>query len=251
MREPETPTLEELTRAERVLCVQPHYDDNDIAAGGTIALLANTNVEVVYLTVTDDLAGVLDPNLPDEEAVQQLKEEARQAGKIIGVKDHLWLNHPDAGSYAYQTMRRSVLQSIRKLRPNFIFTCDPWLHYEAHQDHILTGMAVAEASLFYNLPRIPSDPETDSGYDPYALRGVLFYWTNHPNLKVDVSRFMQKKSQALNCYRTQFSPEDLVALQETVRDDNHRTGESMSCEFAEEFKIVVPDQLHINTRTWR
>ena len=37
---------EEILRGERVLCVQPHYDDNDIAAGGTFALLADAGIGV-------------------------------------------------------------------------------------------------------------------------------------------------------------------------------------------------------------
>ena len=50
----------DLLRARRLLCVQPHYDDNDIGAGGTIARLADAGAEVHYLTVTDDVVGVLD-----------------------------------------------------------------------------------------------------------------------------------------------------------------------------------------------
>ncbi|MCC6956023.1 MAG: PIG-L family deacetylase, partial [Anaerolineales bacterium] len=50
--------IPDLFSARRVLCVQPHYDDNDIAAGGTIARLKSAGAEVVYLTVTDDLMGV-------------------------------------------------------------------------------------------------------------------------------------------------------------------------------------------------
>ena len=50
--------IPDLAGAQRILCVQPHYDDNDIAAGGTVAALAEAGVEVFYLTVTDDLVGV-------------------------------------------------------------------------------------------------------------------------------------------------------------------------------------------------
>ena len=34
------PRIPDLRQARRLLCVQPHYDDNDIGAGGTIAALA-------------------------------------------------------------------------------------------------------------------------------------------------------------------------------------------------------------------
>ena len=31
----------DLSGARRLLCIQPHYDDNDLGAGGTIAALAH------------------------------------------------------------------------------------------------------------------------------------------------------------------------------------------------------------------
>ena len=64
--------IPDLKQARRVLCVQPHYDDNDIGAGGTIASLAAAGADVWYLTATDDLVGVLDASLSDEEARRRL-----------------------------------------------------------------------------------------------------------------------------------------------------------------------------------
>ena len=76
---------EEILRAERVLCVQPHYDDNDIAAGGAFARMADAGIEVHYLTVTDNIAGVLDPNLSDADVLAQTRDEQDEAGHEIGV----------------------------------------------------------------------------------------------------------------------------------------------------------------------
>ncbi|MFC4411785.1 PIG-L deacetylase family protein [Chungangia koreensis] len=39
---------------KRALFIQPHPDDNDISAGGTVAKLVNSGTEVHYLTITDD-----------------------------------------------------------------------------------------------------------------------------------------------------------------------------------------------------
>ena len=52
---------------------------NDLGAGGTVARLRAAGCRVAYLTVTDDLLGVLDPDLPDAEArkVAALQTEQR------------------------------------------------------------------------------------------------------------------------------------------------------------------------------
>ena len=71
--------IPEVREAARVLAVQPHYDDNDIGAGGTLAALREAGAELSYLTVTDDLLGVLDPELSDTEARRRLRAEQEEA----------------------------------------------------------------------------------------------------------------------------------------------------------------------------
>ena len=56
----------DIRAARRILCIQPHYDDNDIGAGGTLALLQQGGAELFYLTVTNDLMGVVDETLCDD-----------------------------------------------------------------------------------------------------------------------------------------------------------------------------------------
>ena len=239
-----SPTLDDLTRARRILCIQPHYDDNDICAGGTLAALHSGGAELIYLTVTDDLMGVLDPTLSDEQAAAQLKAEQLAAGEIIGVGRQMWLGYPDAGDFDYFELRRQVIRLIRQLRPDFIFTCDPWLPYEAHRDHIRTGAAVAEAAILYNLPRIHSDPQVDAAYQPYDLGGVAFYMTHAPNLTLDIRLQRHKKQAALRCYQAQFSPQELDNLLATLDELERQAG-------GEPLKLLAPPQLHIYPPAWR
>ena len=73
--------------AKRVLCIQPHYDDNDIAAAGILTQLAKNGAELFYLTATNDLMGVVDSSLSDQAAAETLKRDQFSAAKIVGVKD--------------------------------------------------------------------------------------------------------------------------------------------------------------------
>lgn len=246
-----SPTLQDLRGSRRILCVQPHYDDNDIGAGGTFAALQDAGIEMVYLTVTDDLAGVLDPELANEQAAQQLKAEQMAAGAIIGITTQLWLNFPDAGDFSYFDLRRHLVGAIRRLRPDFVFTCDPWLPYEAHQDHIRTGLAAAEAAILYNLPRFHSLPEVDAAYRPYALSGVGFYLTHAPNVIFDITATQLRKHAALDCYRAQFTPQDLDALHSLLKQRESQAGQAGNCTYGEPLKLLLPSQLHLNTQVWR
>jgi N,N'-diacetylchitobiose non-reducing end deacetylase len=232
------PTTNDLVRARRILCIQPHYDDNDICAGGTLAALHAGGAELIYLTVTDDLAGVLDPGLSNEQAAHQLRAEQFAAGEIIGVSQQLWLGFLDAGNFDYFDLRRHVIRYIRLLKPDFVFTCDPWLPYEAHRDHIRTGAAVAEAAILYNLPRIYTDPQVDAAYLPYDLTGVAFYSTNSPNLTFDTLAYRDQKKGAIRCYQAQFSPHEMESLLAEL-------DEMEDAASGEQFKLLAPRHLHL------
>ena len=227
----------DLMTAKRILAVQPHYDDNDIAAGGTLAALVENGVELFYLTVTNDLVGVIDASLSEEAAEEQLKSEQLQAGKIIGVKGQNWLGYPDAGKYDYFDVRKGIIQYIRIIRPDFIFTCDPWMAYEAHNDHILTGRATAEASILFGMTRLKTIPEVDEEFsnNPFDITGVAFYGTSYPNTIFDISQSRIKKHAAIEKYRAQFNESDMQMLlmmldlkeQEFAKDELFSHGEPL------------------------
>lgn len=220
--------------ARRILAVQPHYDDNDISAGGTLASLVENGAKLYYLTVTNDLVGVIDQSLSDEAMTRQLQAEQIQAGEQIGVAEHIWLGYPDAGKYDYFAVRRQIIKHIRRLRPDFIFTCDPWMPYEAHNDHILTGRAAAEAAILFTMMRLETDADIDAAFRPYDLTGVVFYNSAYPNTTVDISQTRQKKHRAIDAYKAQFDPSDMAMLhayvdlkeQEVARDQPYTHGEA-------------------------
>ena len=230
--------------AKRILAIQPHYDDNDIGAGGALAALAAGGAEIDYLTVTDDLVGVLDATLSDEEATAQLRGEQERAGAEIGVRRQHWLGFADAGEYDYYTLRREIIRHIRMLRPDFIFTVDPWLPYEAHGDHLKTGRAATEAMLLYGFPRLATDPEVDRDYQPHTLIGIGLYFTLKPNQIFDISEFRERKHRALDAYRAQFTPESLEQLHRGLDfvERDWAKGEAFS--HGEPLKVLHPGQLH-------
>jgi LmbE family N-acetylglucosaminyl deacetylase len=237
----------DLMTAKRILAVQPHYDDNDIAAGGTLATLAEKGTEITYLTVTDDLIGVINDTLTPEEAAAQLKAEQHMAGKIIGVQGQYWLGFPDAGKYDYFEVRRGIIRHIRMLRPDFIFTCDPWSPYEAHNDHIITGRATAEAAILFGLTRLRATPGVDQAFenDPCELSGVAFYSTSHPNTIFDISATREKKHAAIDKYRAQFSEADMQMLHMALDFKEQEYAKDETFSHGEPLKVLRGFHLHV------
>lgn len=234
-----------LERARRVLCVQPHYDDNDLGAGGTIAGLA-AGAEISYLTVTDDLVGVLDPELSDSEAGERLRADQARAAEPIGVSRHAWLGLPDAGEYDYFELRRGIIEQIRSFRPDWLFSVDPWLPYESHRDHLLVGRAVSEALLLYRQPRLRSDPEVDRAYTPHAIEAIAYYFTRESNLIVDIGATRASKHRAIDAYTTQLSPEALRRLHVGLEAKEREWARDEDFEYGEALRVLRPEHLHVH-----
>lgn len=237
--------------ARKILAVQPHYDDNDIPAGGTFAALAAAGVEIVYLTCSDDLMGVIDDTWSNAEADAHLKNDQKEAAKIIGVKRHYWLGYPDAGEYNYFALRRDIMRVMRIENPDYVATVDPWLAYEAHTDHIIVGKATSEAAILCGLPKIKTDPEVDAAYTPCDIRCVAYYGTQYPNTCFDISATLETKKQAVRCYHAQFQEEELEMLAQYVEYMAREKAKGRGFEFGEMWKVVTPRHLHGYTDTWK
>ncbi len=231
--------------AQRILCVQPHYDDNDIAAAGILTHVARNGAELFYLTATDDLMGVVDHLRSNEETARALKRDQFAAGKIVGVKEQYWLGYPDAGDYNYFDLRRDILKYIRLLKPDFIFAPDAWLTYEGHRDHIQTGLAAAEAVMFAGLKKIASsDPQVDSAYEEHDIRGIALYFTREPNFIADITSTWEEKIGAMRCYEAQFSPEGMEQLVFALDMKSQQVAAGQSFARGEPLKVLHPSALH-------
>jgi LmbE family N-acetylglucosaminyl deacetylase len=237
--------IPDLFSARRILCVQPHYDDNDIAAAGILIQLRRKGAELFYLTATDDLMGVVDGTLSPAEAAAALKQDQLAAGKIVGVQEQHWLGYPDAGSYDYFDLRRDLLKYVRLIRPDFVFSADPWLTYEGHRDHVQTGLATTEAVMFAGLGKMASsDPAVDSAYQGHDIRGMVYYYTREPNYIADINPTWDEKIAALRCYETQFKPDDMEALLMALNLKSRQVAAGTDFELGEPLKVLHPSALH-------
>jgi LmbE family N-acetylglucosaminyl deacetylase len=237
--------IPDIFSARRILCIQPHYDDNDIAAAGILKQLQLNGAEIFYLTVTDDLVGVVDHTLSSAAAIAALKQDQFAAGKIIGVKEQYWLGYPDAGQYDYFAVRCDLLKYIRLLQPDFVFTANPWLTYEGHRDHIQTGLAATEAVMFAGLAKIASsDPAVDSAYRGHDIRGMVYYYTRDPNFIADITSTWGEKIAAVSCYTTQFEPDGMQALLMALDLKSRQITANTGFEYGEPLKVLHPRALH-------
>lgn len=194
------PSLEGI---HKLLCVQPHPDDNEIGMGGIIAVLAAKGCQVDYLTVTDGALGDIGLTDGSRPLAQIRAEEAKTAGMHLGASDFYSLVEPDGSLKDVPALAGKIAEVLRAGGYDAVACPDPWNSYEAHQDHVVTGLAAAQAAINCNLLHYPAGTETA----PIALNAVLFYFTQKPNSFLDITEVFGRKMEAVAMHRSQITPE--------------------------------------------
>lgn len=236
--------IPDLEGAQRLLCIQPHPDDNEVGAGATIAKLAAKGCEVFFLTITDGSKGTSDPSISAKEMQAIRQAEAKAAGELLGVKEQIFLDFIDGEAPAPAELRDPIIEQIRKIRPDFVLTADPWLPYEAHQDHRNVGMAVAEAVLCSgNIHYLQDGPQ------PWEVTALVFHSTTKPNTFINIDGFWERKIEAMRAHKSQFTDQSLQFLGLYFDHKARDYAQGRGCERAEAFKVLPPITLHMSVDT--
>jgi LmbE family N-acetylglucosaminyl deacetylase len=234
---------------KRILCIGPHPDDNEIGAGGTIRGLAERGVEVTFLVVTDGSAGSADPDLQGERLVQLRRAEQAAACSRLGVSAPvIWLDYPDLGGLPPIELRERLILAIRRVKPDFILTVDPWLPYEAHPDHRQTGLAATEAFMLAGLPSV-CPVQCTGGLTPHSVPAIAYYATAAPNQHINVDDTWHAKIASIAAHQSQFPGQILALLTGRLAAKARqaaRYAAGQPCTYAESFKVMTIFQLHMN-----
>lgn len=178
--------IPEIEECKSILCIQPHPDDNEVGAGGTIAKLARLGCKVTYLTVTDGGIGTTNPEISREDVAAVRLKEVEEATSILGVSSLLYLNYKDASYMDEKELCQKIVTVIRDVQPEFVMTVDPFLPYEVHPDHRRVGMAAAEACIFSQFPYFYSSLDNTPCKNPWTIKCAAFYTTAYPNTFINV-----------------------------------------------------------------
>ncbi len=209
------------------LCIQPHPDDNEIGMGGTVAALAAAGCRVCYLTVTNGDKGNKNPNATCEETAAQRHAEALAAGRHLGVSEFYFLDHGDGTINDVPALSDEIGRVIAQVKPDVVFMPDPFLNYECHWDHVVTGRAAANAAV-----HLPMDS------------ALAFYFTAAPNRVVDITDTFEKKFEAIAIHDSQMTPETLALYRVYFGMKGQELAVGKGFALGEGFKVLSPLHCH-------
>jgi len=176
-----------------LLVFGPHPDDLEIGVGGTVAREAAAGKSVGLCDLT---AGELGSNGTPEERIR----EGEAAAKVLGAKWRENLRWPDGGIDGSAEQIRSAVSLIRRHQPKTIVI--PYGD-DRHPDHVDANRALTVAAFKSGLRRY------DTGQPAWKADWVCQYFINDsapPSFVIDVSKYYERKREALACHKSQFTP---------------------------------------------
>ena len=198
------PTINDIKSA---LFIQPHPDDNEIGAGGTMIKLVQKGIPVYGLTVTEGRGG---SNLYSPEELAKIRMiEADESMKITRVKNLGCLGYHDGNPIVHKKLVEDLVKIIREVKPDAIFSVDDKLENELHPVHLEVGKAVREA--FFRSGQAYYPFEDGIKHDTHQCRIIGFYFTEDENNIVDITDEYPQKRKAILAHKSQVN-EQLMAM---------------------------------------
>lgn len=210
------------------LVIAPHPDDAELGVGGTILMLKAEGAKVGVLDLTD--------GEPTPHGTPELRRrETEAATAILGLDWRGNLGLPNRSLQADLESRRLLAGTLRQLRPRCLFA--PYWD-DAHPDHVAASALVDAARFWAKLTK------TDMAGEPHFPQRIIYYLSVHlrlhvrPSFVTDISSHLEKKMQALACYRSQFidgRPTVPPTILDDLRDRARYWGWAIGARFGEPF----------------
>ena len=225
----------------RGMVIMAHPDDAEWTCSGTVAKWCAEGWDVVYVLCTDGSKGSSDPEMTSEQLIKIREREQRDAGKVLGLQDVVFLGYPDAYLEATLELRKDIAREIRRYKPDVVITGSPARdvergYYVSHPDHLAAGEAALSAIFPTARDRLTFPELLEEGLEPHRVREVwIAGGGDNADNYVDVEAYMDTAIKALKAHVSQVDQEN---ADEWFQQGRIRTGAKIGMAYAEGFKRI-------------
>ncbi len=198
-----------------LLVIAAGTDDCLVAVGGTVASLVENGAKAILIRVTNDDKSAW--NLSAEEAALRNRQEAEQAGEILGLEEVISIGYRahELADVPFTTLRDRLILYIRHYRPTALFIPNPYAEYDRVLDHHYAGRAAEDA--WRSAAMDSYVPPFAAGLKPHTTPELYYYappldprrrepegtatFVPQPRT-VDIAAVFSKKLRALQALKT-------------------------------------------------
>jgi LmbE family N-acetylglucosaminyl deacetylase len=222
----------------RALAVYAHPDDPEVSCAGTLARWAAAGAEVHLIIGTRGEKGTAEPGTDPDALTARRAAEAEAAAEVMGLAGHESLGHPDGELDNTRALRATLVERIRRLRPDVVVGPDPTAvffgtTYVNHRDHRELGFALLDAVS----PAAGSPAYFPAAGAPHKVPAVYLSGTLEPDTWVDIDATVEVKVRALLCHASQLGA-DAELAGEVVRRRAASAGRAAGLRHAEAFRVL-------------
>lgn len=214
-----------------ILVIAPHPDDEILGVGGTIAKYASEGNEVYVCVVTKGCLPLF-----DEAGVEKVRKECMQADRILGVKKTFFLDFPAAmlETVPRHKLNDEIAKIIQMVLPDEVYIPhrgDMQIDHKMVVDAAMVGLRPKYKHLVRKIYAYETLSET--GWDiPNTVNEFI------PTVYNDISKFLEKKVQAMNEFDSQIENFPNARSVQAIRALAMFRGATVNCVAAEAFSLI-------------
>lgn len=221
-----------------ILAFGAHPDDVELSAGATIAKAVNEGKKVGVIDLTRGELGT-------RGTAETRDDEARAAANILGLTIRENLGFADGFFLNDKTHQLEIIKMIRKYQPEIVL-CNAI--NDRHIDHGKGSKLVSDACFLSGLIKIETliDGKIQEKWRPKTVYHYIQWKNIEPDIVVDVSGFIDIKTEAVKAYKTQFydpnnkAPETPITSKTFIDSINYRArdlGRLVGVDYAEGYTV--------------
>jgi LmbE family N-acetylglucosaminyl deacetylase len=177
--------------SRQILIVSAHPDDMEIGMGGTVAKLIEQRAEIISLVMTDGGRASNPFGWTEQRMVEVRRAEALRAAEVLGVKEVIFCDQPDAADEVdVAVVRRKLVEVMIRLKPTEVYSLHEAL--DRHPGHRQAGRLVRESVGESGLT-------LSGGVWAYEVWGPFARWDRLEY----IDAYVEKKKLAISEYHSQ------------------------------------------------
>lgn len=227
---------------ESVMAIVAHPDDIEFSCAGTLARWAKYGARVSYVLCTSGDVGIADEGMTKEKATGIREAEQREAARIAGAKEVIFLREPDGMLEATLNLRKKLVREIRRFRPEVVIAGDPtvvWAgdNYINHPDHRAAATAALDAVFpAAGQPNLFEELAAE-GLKAHKVRKVyVTTWDDKADVYVSIDETIDLKVTALKAHQSQMGDWD---PEPRIKEWAGGRAKGLEMTYAEGFRVVT------------
>lgn len=220
------------------MVIMAHPDDAEFLCAGTVAKWCHQGWTVYYLLATSGDKGTHDPDLSVQQLAAIREQEQREACKVLGVRECIFLGYPDGFLENTLELRGQIVRLLRHYKPDVVITWDGFRRGFNHRDHRNIGIATWDALYPAVRDHLYYPEHAGDGPEAHPVNHLLLAGSDEPDYHVDIGAYLDKKLDALFCHRSQLGGRTREELMQRWRERARQARRAAWSPHTESFRWV-------------